>query len=113
MILRLALIAMLTTALPALALGADGAAVRRAPQHRDRPSYALVGPSPYPLSRRAAKIRLAERCWRACQSDAGRAFQACLRQHWENACVRRNAAADRYCLRACRIGGGPWVTVEE
>jgi len=68
---------------------------------------------PYPPSWRAKKIRAADRCWRACLADTGREFQACLRVHRPTLCVNANAPADRYCLRQCRLSGGPWVTLAE
>jgi hypothetical protein len=64
------------------------------------------------LSWRAAKVRRADACWRACLGDAGRNFQTCLRLHGPTACVAWNAGANHHCLRECRLAGGPWVNVE-
>jgi hypothetical protein len=61
----------------------------------------------YPSNWRARKIRRADGCWRGCQASAGRMLQACLSAGDTNGCVRQNDAADRTCLRACRIYGGP------
>jgi len=108
MIGRLVLILIAAMVLPVLALAADPGNPRERPQHRAYSAHA----GPYPLSWRAAKIRRADRCWRACLADMGRDFQACLRGHHLTDCVHWNAAADRYCLRECRLAGGPWVDVK-
>lgn len=100
-------------ALPAAAHGADGRDLRTVPKSRAHAAYTVHAPGPYPWSRRAAKIRLAERCWRACLAESARDFQACLRVARPTACVAGNAAADRYCLRACRLGGGPLVRLAD
>jgi hypothetical protein len=101
--LRLALIVVAALAVPTLGLAAD-AAVSTMPKHH---AYRTHGP--YPLSWRAAKIRHADGCWRACLADTGRDFQACLRAHGPNVCVSWNAGANHFCLDACRLAGGPWV----
>jgi hypothetical protein len=67
---------------------------------------------PYPLSWRARKIRQADNCWRGCEAEAGRGFQACLRRHEARDCVQANDAADRYCLQTCRLYGGPLVDAD-
>ena len=99
-------------ALPALALGADRGDIRPAPAFHAHSSHP-ASTGPYPWSRRAAKIRRADRCWRACLANTAREFQACLRIARPSDCVPANAAADRYCLRACRLGGGPLVHLAE
>lgn len=68
---------------------------------------------PYPLTWRAAKIRRADRCWRACLADASRDFQRCLRVESATDCVPWNDANDRACLRACRLYGGPLVNMAD
>jgi hypothetical protein len=95
-------------AFPTLAPGADRAVVRDDAKHRVH----SVHSGPYPLSWRAAKIRRADTCWRACLAGTGRDFQACLRVHRPTVCVGWNAGANRHCLRECRLAGGPWVNVE-
>jgi hypothetical protein len=72
-----------------------------------------VAPQPFPLSRRARDIRLADACWHACQVDLGRAFQACLRDRRLTDCIGGNDAGDRYCLRNCRVSGGPWLNLAD
>jgi len=82
---------------------------------RDRAFAArrLDAKGPFPLSWRAAKIRRADRCWRACLADAGREFQHCLRLESATDCVPWNDANDRACLRACRLSGGPLLNLAE
>jgi hypothetical protein len=111
MIGGLALIGIAALAIPAFASAADLGDMRTMAKHRVHSSYpAMAGP--YPLSWRAAKVRRADRCWHTCLADTGREFQACLKVHRPTDCVNRNAAADRHCLRECRLAGGPWVNVE-
>ena len=98
--------------LPVPAPGADRGDIQAEPTHRVHSSYPAHS-GPYPWSRRAAKIRRADRCWRGCLADTGRDFQACLQVARPTDCVAGNAAADRYCLRACRLGGGPLVPLAE
>ena len=108
---RCALLAIAALAIAAMAAAADLGGLLTVPKHGAHvASRAMAGP--YPLSWRAEKVRRADRCWRGCLAETGREFQACLRQHRPTDCVHRNAAADRYCLRTCRLAGGPWVDVE-
>jgi hypothetical protein len=108
MIARLALVSIAVVLLPSLALAADLSEMRDRPKHR---AYS-VHARPYPLSWRAAKLRYADRCWRGCLAETGREFQTCLRTYGLDHCVAWNASADRHCLRACRLAGGPWVDLK-
>ena len=99
-------------AMPASALAADRGGDGLRLKHRGQVAAAARTGGAYPMSRRAVKIRQADRCWRACLAESGRDFQACLRVEPLTDCVRWNGAADLYCLHQCRRGGGPWVTVE-
>ena len=99
-------------ALPALALAADrGNAPARA-KHRVHAAYPSLAGA-YPLSWRAKKVRHADRCWRTCQVEIGREFQACLRVSRPTECVAWNGGANLRCLHACRRSGGPWVRLQE
>jgi hypothetical protein len=112
MIGRLALAVIAATMVPMLALGADRPLRTAEPSLRAQHVYSPRVERPYPLSRRAKKIRLADRCWRGCLADTGRDFQACLRAHRPTVCVSWNAGANLHCLDECRLGGGPWVRLE-
>ncbi|MPZ58749.1 MAG: hypothetical protein GEU91_20110 [Rhizobiales bacterium] len=112
MIGRMVLMVAVMMAVPTLGLGADRGDLRVGPKSRVHSSYPTHSAGPYPWSRRAAKIRRADHCWRSCLADAGRDFQACLRVQPPTDCVPWNDVADRFCLRECRLSGGPWVTLE-
>jgi hypothetical protein len=105
----LLLVAMLA---PDMADAADRA-LRAAPDRGHHASHWLYRMPPYPVSRRAAQVRAADRCWRGCQAHGGRHFQACLRARSVTECVALNGVADRFCLHECRIGAGPWVILTE
>jgi len=109
MIGRRMLFAVAALAIPTLADAADLGSQGPKPPAQIA-SQAAAGP--YPLSWRAAKVRRADRCWRGCLAEAAGAVRACLRTHPPTDCIHRNAAADRVCLRTCRLAGGPWMNVE-
>jgi hypothetical protein len=110
--LRILAIAVLAVAsLPSRA--ADAPTDSRQHRHYRAAPGAVRPQSTYPLSPRAQAIRRADGCWRGCEANAGRALQACLRISDVNGCVRKNDAADRRCLSACRLYGGPLVNLAE
>jgi hypothetical protein len=102
--------------MPALvpALAADAPAVpRHRHVHRAETMRPVVWVTVYPLSWRTRKIRKADNCWRGCQAAAGYSFQSCLRVNATNDCVAHNDAADRFCLRECRLSGGPILNIPQ
>ena len=108
------LLAVATVAL--LGLTTSAFAADFAPAHRAKAHWQGAGARhevPALLSWRARKIRAADRCWRDCQADEGRGFQACLRVYSLSGCAAANDAADRSCLRACRLSGGPLLNLAD
>jgi hypothetical protein len=95
--------------LPAVVLAAD----RPAPSNRIVSPHSERLAGPYPWTWRAAKIRRADRCWRACLAEGGRDFQACLRHQTLTTCVDWNSGANLHCLHSCRLSGGPLLRMAE
>jgi hypothetical protein len=100
-------------AVPASALAADRSGDGMRLKYQGQLSNLAHTAGAYPVSRQVARIRHADRCWRACLVATGREFQACLRIEPLTDCVRWNGAADLACLHQCRHGGGPWVRIIE
>lgn len=106
------LILIVALSVPASAPAAD-LAVRHARTHHRLVRHLGPIPGHYPLSRRAAAVHAGESCWRACEHAAAQAFLFCMRQRPLTPCVAGNDAADRYCLRSCRLSGGPLVDLAD
>jgi hypothetical protein len=85
--------------------------------YENRPHIVFPGPkgkgivhvSPYPASKRAASIWLADACWRDCSRHCTWQMETCLRAAGApaDACRPHLDACDRSCQRTCRLRGGP------
>jgi hypothetical protein len=98
--------------LPTIAYASDMPEQARPVRHHHATAMHGGAENASPWSWRMRKIRRATRCWRSCEAETARAFQACLRIGNLNGCVQRTETADRDCQRTCRIYGGPLITVE-
>jgi hypothetical protein len=92
-----------------LAAGPCRAADRAVPTVSSLQPAPLAQPGQFPVSKRAARLRGADACWRACQLEAARRFRHCLPVYGVSACVNATAGSDRSCLATCRIAAGPWL----
>jgi hypothetical protein len=109
----LGLLILVTLAAPLPADAADAAVSGKIMRQGQAAAAARIAARAFPLSRRARDVRNADTCWRSCQADAGAIFQTCLRRFPPTVCVPSNDAADRFCLRNCRISGGPWLNLAD
>lgn len=75
------------------------------------PPYWVYRP-PAP-SRRSEAVLASEACWRTCTAQCGGQFQACLRVVRIEDCTAQNNACDRFCLKDCRLAGGPLLNWTE
>jgi hypothetical protein len=70
---------------------------------------AVVRALPYPRSQRAQAIWDERACWSECGAHSAWGMAACLERDNQGRCLRLTDQADRYCQRACRTSGGPFV----
>ena len=62
------------------------------------------------LSRLSASVMASTPCWRDCTTACGFDFQACRRVDPLVGCLDVNNACDLFCLKQCRLKGGPLVS---
>jgi hypothetical protein len=103
LVVLLSLIVPVSVSAADLGVGRSGTHAKRYLHHRHSTKF--------PLTRRGRDIRMADACWHDCQVDAARVFRTCLGIFPPTVCVPSNDAADRFCLRECRVSGGPWVNL--
>lgn len=66
----------------------------------------------FPLSERARSVWAAGACWSECGSVTAWNLVACLERDAQGRCLKRADAGDRYCQRACRTSGGPYLPID-
>jgi hypothetical protein len=73
------------------------------------PESAAVHALPFPRSERAQAIWDERACWSDCGAHTAWGMAACLERDSQGRCLRLADKSDRYCQRACRTSGGPFV----
>jgi hypothetical protein len=92
---------------------------------RYSPVPAVVGPHPpiwryngppqeppFPHSGRSQAIWASDACWSECGAYCAWNLNGCLYHDSQGICILYSAACDRYCQRACRTAGGPFLPIE-
>lgn len=67
---------------------------------------------PFPVSEGAQSIWSSGACWSDCGSYTTWNLVACLERDAQGRCLKRADADDRYCQRACRTEGGPFLPLD-
>ena len=73
------------------------------------PKGGIVHVSPFPSSKRAASVWLADACWRDCEGQCAWHNETCLQgfKLGTETCRPKLDACSRACQRSCRLRGGP------
>ncbi len=69
-------------------------------------------PAPFPRSERAQAVWASGVCWSECGSYCAWHLNGCLHHDSQGICILYSAACDRYCQRACRTQGGPFLPID-
>jgi hypothetical protein len=69
-------------------------------------------PLPFPRSERAQSVWASGACWSECGSYCAWHLNGCLHHDSQGICILYSAACDRYCQRACRDRGGPFLPID-
>jgi hypothetical protein len=67
---------------------------------------------PFERSERAQAVWDAGACWSQCGAYCAWDLNACLYQDTQGRCLVYTDACDRYCQRACRTQGGPFLPLD-
>jgi hypothetical protein len=67
---------------------------------------------PFALSERSQSVWASSACWSECGSYTTWNLVACLERDKQSRCLKRADADDRYCQRACRTRGGPFLPID-
>jgi hypothetical protein len=67
---------------------------------------------PFPRSRRSEAIYASGTCWTDCGAYCAWNLNGCLYKDTQGICILYSAACDRYCQRACRTEGGPFLPID-
>lgn len=70
------------------------------------------GEPPFPLGERAQSVWASGACWTECGSVTTWNLAACLERDAQGRCLKQADAGDRYCQRACRTRGGPYLPID-
>jgi hypothetical protein len=85
-------------------LPAAAGAVWRYNRHGNEP--------PFPLSERVQSVWASGACWTECGSVTVWNLVGCLECDAQGRCLKQANAGDRYCQRACRTRGGPYLPID-
>ena len=67
---------------------------------------------PFPRSHRSEAIYASGACWTDCGAYCAWNLNGCLYKDSQGICILYSAACDRYCQRACRTEGGPFLPID-
>lgn len=67
---------------------------------------------PFPRSERAQSVWANTACWQDCQRTCAWGLTECVYQDAQGTCLQITDRCDRYCQRACRSQGGPYLPVD-
>jgi hypothetical protein len=68
---------------------------------------------PFPRGERAQSVWGAGACWSECGSQCAWGQNACLQVNAQGPCIGYTDACDRFCLKSCRISGGPLLDITD
>jgi hypothetical protein len=89
-----------------IAAPAEAADVRTA--HATSPAPAL----PFSRGERAQAVWASSACFRDCGAYCAWGQTSCLYRDSQGRCLKLTDGCDRYCQRACRTSGGPWLPLD-
>lgn len=67
---------------------------------------------PFPRSERSQAVYASGACWNECGAYCAWNLNGCLYHDTQGTCILYSAACDRYCQRACRSEGGPFLPID-
>lgn len=67
---------------------------------------------PFPRSDRAQAVWASNVCLRDCGAYCAWGQTSCLARDAQGQCLKHTDDCDRYCQRACRTSGGPWLPLD-
>jgi hypothetical protein len=67
---------------------------------------------PFPRGARAESVWASGWCWSECGSHCAWGLNGCLKEDSQGRCLKFTDKCDRYCQRACRTRGGPFLPIE-
>jgi hypothetical protein len=107
----------IATAISALCLLAGTLSAPSTAYAADAPRLSANGPRvyvlPFPRSERAQSVWEAGACWSECGSQCAWGQNACLQSNEQGRCISYTDACDRFCLKSCRISGGPLLDITD
>jgi len=106
----LVLLSLLAAAILMLPAGAVAAA-EIGIAHYAEPLAERVYMLPFPRSERAQSVWTGTACWQDCSRNCAWGLTECVYRDAQGTCLRITDRCDRYCQRACRIKGGPYLPI--